>query len=483
MSTITINLNGGDLVTPDVDLTYKIYGGLDGFTTPIQTYGSANTDADVSVSSGVATLLNANLNGESEVKVTTTDQAGNESFKSNAYSVPSNPFADATLAFSLRDLGLGNVTNVVSVRRSSDNTEQDFTATEITDGTLLDFVGRNLLRNPTRFDLNSAWLMLAGQNVNISRGTGLADPDGGNNAYSFQRVSGSGNYRIRNITAETLTANVDYTFGLWVRVQSGTGDVRIDISDSGITLFTATTTWQYFEITASDSTPSDFVNVRFEDDALTYEVYQPMFNLGSVGLPFENNSGTVGGGFGFVTTGYTQNGVNNLSQSISANQFRIVNNGVLNLENGNPSLNSQTLGAYTIASTTFTHLFIVCNANDNDMIFENVSGNNFARFRNLATDEVSFINQGTNVNAYFSGGLNFGSQILLEIDTVNNLVYVNGVSQDNTISLIAFITNNFFGRSSAQTPLVNVQELHLFNQSSLDRTEIVDNINSHYNIY
>ena len=51
-----------------------------------------------------------------------------------------NFFTDATLAFSLRDLGLG-ATYVVRVRRDSDNAEQDFTANEITNGTLLSFVG------------------------------------------------------------------------------------------------------------------------------------------------------------------------------------------------------------------------------------------------------------------------------------------------------------------------------------------------------
>lgn len=54
--------------------------------------------------------------------------------------VPGNVFADAFTAFSLRDLGIG-ATNVVRVRRSSDNTEQDFTANEVTNGTLTSFCG------------------------------------------------------------------------------------------------------------------------------------------------------------------------------------------------------------------------------------------------------------------------------------------------------------------------------------------------------
>ena len=51
-----------------------------------------------------------------------------------------SPFQDASVAYSLRDLGLG-ATSVVRVRRSTDNAEEDFTANEITDGTLTTFCG------------------------------------------------------------------------------------------------------------------------------------------------------------------------------------------------------------------------------------------------------------------------------------------------------------------------------------------------------
>jgi len=48
----------------------------------------------------------------------------------------------AQAAYSLRQLKTG-VTNVVRVRRSGDNAESDFTATEITDGTLTTWTGAN----------------------------------------------------------------------------------------------------------------------------------------------------------------------------------------------------------------------------------------------------------------------------------------------------------------------------------------------------
>ena len=51
-------------------------------------------------------------------------------------------YPNASVAYSLRNLS-NKTTNVVRVRRSSDNTEQNFTSTEITDGTLATFTGAN----------------------------------------------------------------------------------------------------------------------------------------------------------------------------------------------------------------------------------------------------------------------------------------------------------------------------------------------------
>jgi hypothetical protein len=51
-------------------------------------------------------------------------------------------YPGASAAYSLRNL-IDTTTSVVRVRRSSDNTEQDFTSAEITDGTLTTFTGAN----------------------------------------------------------------------------------------------------------------------------------------------------------------------------------------------------------------------------------------------------------------------------------------------------------------------------------------------------
>jgi hypothetical protein len=82
-ATITVNLNGGDETTLDTDLTYKVYGSADGYTTAIATLGSATSDPNVSVNAGVATLY-CDVGSETVFKVTTIDEALNESEKSLA---------------------------------------------------------------------------------------------------------------------------------------------------------------------------------------------------------------------------------------------------------------------------------------------------------------------------------------------------------------------------------------------------------------
>jgi hypothetical protein len=63
---------------------------------------------------------------------------GSQPFTANALL---DQFPGAAAAYSLRNLVGTSNPNVVRVRRSSDNTEQDFTAAQVTDGTLTTFCG------------------------------------------------------------------------------------------------------------------------------------------------------------------------------------------------------------------------------------------------------------------------------------------------------------------------------------------------------
>jgi hypothetical protein len=76
---IIANLDGGDLVTSDNELTYKIYGSSDNFSTPIATLGSATNDEKVIITNGVVTIDNVDVGTENNFKITAIDSAGNES--------------------------------------------------------------------------------------------------------------------------------------------------------------------------------------------------------------------------------------------------------------------------------------------------------------------------------------------------------------------------------------------------------------------
>lgn len=75
----------------------------------------------------------------------------------------------ATVAYSLRQLKTG-VTSVVRVRRSPGNQEQDFTATEVADGTLASFIGSG------KDGYVTTWYDQSGNGNNITQSTASNQP-------------------------------------------------------------------------------------------------------------------------------------------------------------------------------------------------------------------------------------------------------------------------------------------------------------------
>lgn len=88
MFTFVFNLNGGDSVTADSDLTFKIYDNA----VLYHTTQSATNDANVSVTGGQVTIQNVpGTPGQSyDFSVTATDEAGNESTVSNVIQITAN---------------------------------------------------------------------------------------------------------------------------------------------------------------------------------------------------------------------------------------------------------------------------------------------------------------------------------------------------------------------------------------------------------
>ena len=80
-------------------------------------------------------------------------------------------YTGAAAAYSLRRLSV-NTTNVIRVRRSSDNAEADFTTDEITDGTLLAWVGNTASDN----GLVTTWYDQSGNSNDATQGTAASQP-------------------------------------------------------------------------------------------------------------------------------------------------------------------------------------------------------------------------------------------------------------------------------------------------------------------
>lgn len=112
----------------------------------------------------------------------------------------------AAAAYSLRQLKTG-VTSVVRVRRSSDNAEGDFTATEITDGTLTTWTGAN-------DGFVATWYDQSGNGYNVTQSTAGNQPklvSSGSvltlNSVSAIQFDGSNDYLTRGTALSELHAN------------------------------------------------------------------------------------------------------------------------------------------------------------------------------------------------------------------------------------------------------------------------------------
>ena len=79
-------------------------------------------------------------------------------------------FTGAAAAYSLRDLTFLRGNPVIRVRRSSDNTESDFTATEVSDGTLATWVGAG------NNGFVRTWYDQSGNNLHAQQTTQVAQP-------------------------------------------------------------------------------------------------------------------------------------------------------------------------------------------------------------------------------------------------------------------------------------------------------------------
>jgi len=212
-------------------------------------------------------------------------------------------YPGASAAYSLRNL-IDTTTNVVRVRRSSDNTEQDFTSTEITDGTLITFTGIGFYE---------------GANLLATFTSNGVDGFEATDTASFGNVELNTEGVLNDVVeitfdASNLTGNIDVFLVGNAQIKS-----NIAIVASGANTITLTATGNF-----------DFLAFRMQNQPSSITVNNFTINRDILPPPLQ----------GYISKWYDQSslGLNDAVQSTATNQPKLVSNGVVVLDNGKPAI-------------------------------------------------------------------------------------------------------------------------------------------------
>lgn len=234
-------------------------------------------------------------------------------------------FGTPAAAYSLRSLN-GTNGNVIRVRRSSDDTEQDFKEPEISGGALLSFVGlENKILQSQNFNA-SPWAKTAG--VSISNNP--ASPPTGITDSKIVTFTGASESLYQSVTHSAGTENNS----IYIK---GTGGETISFGRGANiaqgSIFTLDGTWQRINI--DSATGGIFqINTYNGATARTIELTAVQITTGS-GVKSYVETTTGESGLGFVTAFYDQSGNgNHATQATASAQPKIVNAGALVTENG-----------------------------------------------------------------------------------------------------------------------------------------------------
>jgi hypothetical protein len=222
-------------------------------------------------------------------------------------------------AYSLRNLSTTYTGNVVDVRRSSDDAEDSFTAAEVADGTLTDWVNEiGVIRNRTA---SAKWTTV----TPTATGFDAATTNVGACGYDLYGSSGDS----VTVTFDVLLNSGSFSVQLRDGFESGSSVSNSEIiSTSGSKSFTLTSS-------------ADFVALQFISASADIEVT----NF-SINTPWTND--------GFVTKWYDQSGNDNhATQGIDASQPKIVDGGSLVTKLGQPSMDFTT-GSTMLLSDSFS---------------------------------------------------------------------------------------------------------------------------------
>lgn len=399
---------------------------------------------------------------------------------------PADYGTGAAAAYSLRHVSDGYTGDVVRVRRSVDNTEQDFNPTEIEDGTLVDWVtalddSTELVTNGT-FDTDiSGWSQTASGWVYGTNN--VTNTTGSNGELLYQSIS--------TVAGQTYLLTFD--------VVSLSGTLQVSVRDSSVFGTTlagtdqTTTGSKTYIFTAATTTTV----IRFGD-------YFTSCTLDNISVKEASS--------GFVTTWYDQSGnSNDATQATAASQPKIVSGGSLVTENGKPaidfdgdddSLLNSTLTANSTQSVFYVKRGIIRSGSSNILGFPTTTNDTQIGiyYWNSADYEYGFntwvadswgIESATSLFtkqtiefALFKDGNPTTSGVKLFIDSVEqSLSQVKGTSTSRTMA-DGFRIGTGGASFSKQDYDGLLQEIIVYPSDQSSNRELIEtNVNHYYSIY
>ena len=255
---------------------------------------------------------------------------------------------EAAAAYSLRNLSASYTGNVVDVRRSSDDAEESFTAAEVADGTLTDWVNAvetvgaesNFSSTISPYNLYQADGSTASLNETIGGETG-----------ALKITSQGGSSHLRYLGSIT-NLSVNTTIKISIKVYIPSSNTSLDGLTFSLPYFTVTSgqlsntiptdTWTTVTVEGTSSNPST---------SNSWRIYPRIRSAGDV-IYLKNYRITQDIADGFVSQWYDQSGNNNhATQGTFASQPQIVDGG--SLVSGGLSIGSGQHLSTTLSGTTF----------------------------------------------------------------------------------------------------------------------------------
>jgi hypothetical protein len=391
------------------------------------------------------------------------------------------------------------------VRRSSDGATSDFTASEVSDGTLTDWVGeQNLITYSNSFvgnwSLSSSSTLTAGQ-------TGY---DGTNDATEFYDSRSISNYGLYKVISSSINGQINASIYLKAGTVStgqldlfyaggSVGAVSFDLINGTVEAGILGGSTQVADAVGITNVGNGWYRINLTNDNGSTDIQYLRMGLSSAGTIFIQDAQVVDGdsvrtyvetnasqsGDGHVTTWYDQsdNG-NDSTQSTASAQPKIVDGGTLVTDSSNnPAILGDgvddTLSHPTLTDELDSSDFLVTAAYEDDLSMGIVGA--IPRLY-LTSSSMAYNTLGT-VGYPSQTGRNVTS---FQVAGNTQEVFGNGASLGTASEAQVDIGQNMFsvlqgGSNFSDGPLMEV--IVFGNNQSANRTGIENNINDHFDIY